>query len=71
MLGDHDSRVVTGGIFRAFAFAPDAEHPTGRPVATWKFSRDGVALSPLPGLGPAAAAALAADGDAVLRFLGR
>ena len=39
VLGEHDPRVVTGGVFRAFAFAPVAERPIGRAVATWKFSR--------------------------------
>ena len=71
VLGEHDARVVTGGIFRAFAFAPLAEHPGGRPVAIWKFSRDGVELTPLQALDPSLADALAADGDAVLQFLGR
>jgi Winged helix DNA-binding domain len=71
VLGEHDARVVTGGIFRAFAFAPDGERPGGRAVATWKFGGRGVELTPLRGLEPALAAELTRDGDAVLRFLGR
>jgi Winged helix DNA-binding domain len=71
VLGDRDSDVVTGGIFRAFAFAPDAEHPVGRPVATWKFSRDGVQLSPFGRLGEQPRDALRRDGEELLRFLGR
>jgi hypothetical protein len=71
VLGEHAARVVTGGVFRAFAFAPVAERPIGRAVATWKFSRDGVELTPLPGLDPSLADELAADGDAVLQFFGR
>jgi winged helix DNA-binding protein len=75
VLGEHDARVVTGGIFRAFAFAPASapavEHPIGGAVATWKFSREGVELTLLRGLDPALADALASDGDAIMRFLGR
>ena len=71
VLGEHDARVVTGGIFRAFAFAPDDEHPAGRAVATWKFGRQGVELTPLFDLAPALADELADDADAVWRFLGR
>src|ERR1700722_258393 len=70
VLGAHDARVVTGGIFRAFAFAPDDEHPAGRSVATRKFSRHGVELSPFAPLDHARDA-LARDGQELLRFLGR
>jgi Winged helix DNA-binding domain len=71
VLGNHDARVVTGGIFRAFAFAPDDEHPTGRAVATWKFSRDGAELSPFGPLDDERRDALTRDGENLLRFLGR
>jgi hypothetical protein len=71
ILGEHDARVVTGGIFRAFAFAPDDDHARGRPVATWKFARNTVEFTPLQRLDPALADELADDGNAVLRFLGR
>jgi hypothetical protein len=73
VLGEHDPDVVTGGIFRAFAFAfaPDPEHPAGRPVATWKFSRDGVELSPFARLDEGHREALRRDQQALVRFLGR
>jgi Winged helix DNA-binding domain len=72
VLGQHDARVVSGGIFRAFAFvfASDADHPAG-PVGTWKFSRDGVELSPFNRLDDRLQDALERDGQALLRFLGR
>jgi hypothetical protein len=71
VLGEHGPRVVTGGIFRAFAFAPDDDHPAGRAVATWKFSRDGVELSPFGPLDDDGRDALTRDGRELLRFLGR
>jgi hypothetical protein len=71
VLGEHDARVVTGGIFRAFAFAPADELPTGPAVATWKFSRDGVELSPFGPLDEERREALTRDGEDLLRFLGR
>jgi hypothetical protein len=71
VLGEHDARVVTGGVFRAFAFAPDHEHPGGLAVATWKFSRDGVELSPFGPLDDERRDALTRDGEHLLRFLGR
>jgi Winged helix DNA-binding domain len=71
VLGEHDPRVVTGGIFRAFAFAPVSDHPAGRAVATWKFSRDGVELSPFVPLDDKLRNALTRDGEELLRFLGR
>jgi hypothetical protein len=71
VLGEHDSRIVTGGIFRAFAFAPGPEHPAGEPVAIWKLGRAGVELDPLRPLDGELGVALAADGEAVMRFLGR
>ncbi len=73
VLGERDGDVVSGGIFRAFAFvfAADAAHPAARPVATWKFGRGGVELSPFEPLDDELREALRRDGDAVLRFLGR
>jgi hypothetical protein len=72
VLGQHDPRVVSGGIFRAFAFvfASDADHSAG-PVGTWKFGRDGVELSPFDRLDDRLQDALGRDGQALLRFLGR
>ena len=73
VLGTRDADVVSGGIFRAFAFmfAPDAEHPVGRPVATWKFGRAGVELSPFDPVEERVGDALRRDAQALLRFLGR
>jgi hypothetical protein len=71
VLGAREADIVTGGIFRAFAFAPDAERPAGRPLATWKFSRDGVELSPFDRLDERHHEALRRDGQALVRFLGR
>ena len=73
VLGEHDADIVTGGIFRAFAFAfaQDAERSVGGPLATWKFSRDGVELSPFDRLDERDHEALRRDGQALVRFLGR
>jgi Winged helix DNA-binding domain len=73
VLGEREADIVTGGIFRAFAFAfaPDAERPAGRPLATWKFSREGVELSPFDRLDERHHEALRRDGQALVRFLGR
>jgi Winged helix DNA-binding domain len=71
VLGEHAAQVVTGGVFRAFAFAPVAEHPTGRAVATWKLNRDGVELSPFDRLDDIQRDALTRDGEELLRFLSR
>jgi Winged helix DNA-binding domain len=73
VLGEHDRRIVSGGIFRAFAFAfaADGEDPVGRPLATWKFSRNGVELSPFGPLDGERREVLERDGEALLRFLGR
>jgi DNA glycosylase AlkZ-like len=71
VLGEHDARIVTGGIFRAFALAPGPEHPAGEPVAIWRIGRSAVQLDALRPLGDALDEALARDGEAVMRFLGR
>jgi hypothetical protein len=63
ILGRHDAKVVTGGIFRAFALI------RGRGVATWRISRQGVELEPFVRLRRADAAALDADARDVERFL--
>ena len=71
VLGPHDARVVSGGIFRAFAFVPpDGDRPAG-PVGTWKLGRDSVELSPLDRLDDEQRDAFRRDGKALLRFLGR
>ena len=71
VLGDHDARIVTGGIFRAFAFAPGPNAPAGEPVAIWRIGRTGVELEPLRALEDSLREALARDGEQVMRFLGR
>ena len=71
VLGEHDQRIVTGGIFRAFAFAPGPGHGGGQPVAVWKLGRSGVELDPLRPLDSSLSDALERDGERVMRFLGR
>lgn len=63
ILGRHDAKVVTGGIFRAFALVG------GRAVATWRLKDGRVELEPFTPLARTAAAALEADARGVLRFL--
>jgi Winged helix DNA-binding domain len=63
ILGDHDAKVVTGGIFRPFALID------GRGVATWRLAGGEVATEPFSRLSRANHAALEADADDVLRFL--
>jgi hypothetical protein len=63
ILGGHDAKVVTGGIFRAFALVG------GRGVATWRVSRERVELEPFVRLRRADTAALDADARDVERFL--
>ena len=64
ILGEHDTRVVSGGIFRAFALVG------GRAVATWRLRGGEVELDPFGELDPAVASALRADAGDVTRFLG-
>ena len=63
ILGEDAPRVVSGGIFRAFALV------RGRAAATWKLSRNDVELEPFGRLGNAERSALAAEADDVRRFL--
>jgi hypothetical protein len=64
ILGEHESRIVSGGLFRPFALV------RGRAVATWRLSQGAVALEPFGRLAGADAAALRADAEDVVRFLG-
>jgi hypothetical protein len=65
VLGEHEPRVISGGVFRGFALV------SGRAVAVWRLSDDrGVELKPFTNLDAEAAAALQRDGEAVRRFLG-
>lgn len=63
VLGDHAARVVTGGLFRPFAFV------RGRAVATWTMSRERVDLEPFARLTHAERAALESEAADVARFL--
>lgn len=63
ILGDHESRVVSGGLFRPIALV------RGRAAATWSLSDGRVVLEPFARLGRDAAAALEADAEDVVRFL--
>jgi hypothetical protein len=64
VLAGHESRVVSGGLFRPFAMA------AGRAVATWRVRDGRVELSPFAQLDEEVARQLAADAEEVLRFLG-
>jgi hypothetical protein len=63
LLGRHEPRVTTGGLFRPFALVD------GRAVAAWTLRDSAVVLEPFQRLPHQVAAALDADGEAVLRFL--
>jgi DNA glycosylase AlkZ-like len=63
ILGAHEPRVVSGGLFRPFALVRD------RAVATWSIRDARIELAPFSRLRRDDATALEADGDAVLRFL--
>lgn len=63
VLGDDPARIVAGGMFRAFALSG------GRAVAVWRLAGDRVTVEPLGSLPDAEAEALAADGEALVRFL--
>ena len=64
VLGRHERRVMSGGLFRPFALA------RGRAVATWGISGGEVAIEPFGRMPREDSAALAKDAAAVLRFLG-
>jgi hypothetical protein len=63
VLGEHDAKVVTGGVFRGFAMVG------GRGVATWRIQGAEVAIEPFVPVSDADAQALRDDGAAVQRFL--
>ncbi len=64
VLGPHVSVVTVNGIFRPFALVD------GRAAATWTLRRKHVQLEPFNGLTAEVAAALEADAEDVVRFLG-
>jgi hypothetical protein len=63
ILGDDAGRVVSGGLFRAFALVD------GRAVATWTISRGIVELEPFRPIGSTDRAALETEAADVTRFL--
>ena len=64
VLGRHDPVVVSGGTFRPFALV------RGRGAAVWRLAGGRVMLEPFGRLTRMDAAALEADGEDVVRFLG-
>jgi hypothetical protein len=65
ILGPHEPRVVSGGLFRPFVMAG------GRAVAGWKWAKSEVRIEPYERLPAEHAAALKADAADVARFLAR
>jgi hypothetical protein len=64
ILGSNAALVVSGGLFRPFALAG------GRAVAAWRLTGGTVSLEPFARLEKKQRAALAADADDVVRYLG-
>jgi hypothetical protein len=64
VLGGHQGIVTVNGLFRPFALVG------GKAAATWSLSGGQLALTPFAPLAAADEAALLADADDVLRFLG-
>lgn len=62
--GDDDAAIIAGGMFRPFGMV------SGRAVARWKIERRRVELDAYARLSGRDRAALARDGEDVLRFLG-
>jgi hypothetical protein len=65
VLGDDEGTVITGGVFRGIGLA------RGRAVGAWRFGGAGVDFTPFGALSESVERALARDGEALLRFLGR
>jgi hypothetical protein len=63
ILGRHEAKVVTGGLFRPFAMAD------GRAVAGWKWAKDEVAMEPYERFPREVSTALKADATDVARYL--
>lgn len=63
ILGEHATRVVSGGVFRPFALVG------GRAAATWTISRGGVDIEPFRRLSPADRSALETEAADVSRYL--
>jgi Winged helix DNA-binding domain len=63
LLGDHEARVVSGGVFRPLALV------RGRAAGTWRISRRGVEIAPFGRLARADLSALESDAEEVVSFL--
>ena len=63
LLGDHEPRVVSGGVFRPFVLL------RGHAAGTWTISGQQVGLKPFGRLSPADRGALEAEASDVARFL--
>ena len=63
LLGNDPARIVVGGLFRAFALA------RGRAVATWSLDGGKIELEPFGRLSREVRAALAHDGEDLIRYL--
>jgi Winged helix DNA-binding domain len=61
--GEHDSKVISGGMFLPFALVG------GRAAARWRIQLQEVVLEPFIELAASDAAALRADGEDVVRYL--
>ena len=64
VLGEHEPRVISGGVFRGFALV------RGHAAACWRIVERLVAIEPFAELERADADELARDGEAALAFLG-
>lgn len=64
VLGRHEPRVVTGGMFRGFAMAG------GRAVAGWRLNAGAIEIEPFDELDSGVASGLERDAGAVRSFLG-
>ncbi len=64
ILGPHKSLITSNGLFKPFALV------RGRAVASWRIPRGEVVLEPFARLTRRDTAALAADGEDVVRYLG-
>ena len=63
IVGDHESRIVVGGVFRPYALVG------GRAVAVWRWADGAVEIEPFEEIAGPAAAALGRDAADVARFL--
>jgi hypothetical protein len=64
IVGKYDGEIISGGLFRPVALI------SGRVAAVWRLREGAIELEPLRSLRREERAALEADGDQVLRYLG-